>query len=85
MKSVYIRQFRDHATKILKEKEPVMILRRGEVAGFFIPLTTSSLPLDVRKELFYALSDSVKKAMREKRVTEEHILEGFKKRKKCRR
>ncbi len=38
MKSVGVREFRDHATKYLAGPETVAINRHGRVIGFYVPL-----------------------------------------------
>ena len=38
MKTVGVREFRDHATSYLAGSEPVAVSNRGTVIGFYIPL-----------------------------------------------
>lgn len=39
-----VREFRDNATGLLKSKEPVLITRRGRMAGIFFPSPEGTLP-----------------------------------------
>ena len=38
LKSVGVREFRDHATTYLSGSDPVAISKHGEVIGFYIPV-----------------------------------------------
>ena len=62
-----VRDFRDRATQMLKQREPVMITRHGKVVGFFMPATGEALPLEIKRDLFYALTDSVRLAIKNRR------------------
>jgi hypothetical protein len=62
-----VRDFRDRATQMLKQREPVMITRHGKVVGFFMPATGEALPLEIKRDLFYALTDSVRRAIKNQR------------------
>ncbi len=77
MKLLTVKEFRDHATKTLKSKEPLVILRRGGVAGVFLPTPLDTIPLVLRKDLFVSLTESVKKRLHNRRVTEDEVLEDF--------
>jgi hypothetical protein len=46
MKLLSVKEFRDSATKALKSKEPLIIMRRGEVAGIFFPTPLESIPFE---------------------------------------
>lgn len=85
MKLMTVRQFRDKATKALKSKEPLLILRRSEIAGIFFPLPSQAFPFEIKKDLFLTLTESIKKRLKLKGVREEDILEDFEKFRKARR
>ncbi|MDI6729292.1 MAG: hypothetical protein QMD44_10270 [Thermodesulfovibrionales bacterium] len=85
MKLLSVKEFRDSATKALKSKEPLIIMRRGEVAGIFFPTPLESIPFEFKKDIFVALTESIKKNLRSKGITEEEILEDFEKHRKARR
>jgi len=80
-----VRDFRDRATLMLKLDEPVMITRRGKAVGFFIPATGESLPLEIKRDLFYALTDRIRLAIRKRGLTEEGFFADFKKARAARR
>ena len=86
MKLMSVKAFRDSATKALKSKEPLIIMRRGEVAGIFFPAPLESIPFEFKKDIFTALTDSIKKKLQAQGVKEEEVLEDFERhRKTCRR
>ena len=85
MRTATVREFRDQATKLLKETEPILVTRRGRIAGFYLPATGTSLPLEIKKDLFYALTRAIRRRMKGRGVTEETILADFAQTRKARR
>lgn len=85
MKTATVREFRDHATTFLKAEEPVLVTRRGKIVGFFVPAAGPTLPLEIKKELFYALTGEIRTFMKARRLTEEGILADFEAARKSRR
>jgi len=83
-----VREFRDHATGMLKSTEPVLITRRGRLAGFF-PSPEGILPMDMKRELFDRLSSAIASQNGKRGGTEKEILCDFeswqKKRRESRR
>ena len=80
-----VRDFRDRATQMLKQHEPVMITRHGKVVGFFMPAMGQTLPLEIKRDLFYALTDSLRMAIKKRGLTEEGLLADFKSTRAARR
>ncbi len=85
MKLLSVKEFRDSATKALKSKEPLLIMRRKEVAGIFFPTPLESIPFEFKKDIFVTLTDSIKKKLRAQGVKEEEVLEDFERHRKTRR
>jgi hypothetical protein len=85
MKTATVREFRDQATKLLKEEEPVIVTRRGKIVGFFLPAAGKALPLEIKKELFYTLTTEIRATMKEQGIAEEAVLADFEKARKARR
>lgn len=85
MKLLSVKKFRDSATKALKSKEPLIIMRRGVVAGIFFPTPLESIPFEFKRDIFVSLTDSIKKKLRAQGVKEEEILEDFERHRKARR
>jgi hypothetical protein len=78
MRTATVREFRDQATALLKATEPILVTRRGKIVGFFLPSTGAAVPLEIRRELFYALTDGVRRLSRAKGLSEEAVLADFK-------
>jgi len=85
MKLLSVKEFRDSATKALRSKEPLIIMRRGEVAGIFFPTPLESIPFEFKKDIFITLTDSIKKKLQAQGVKEEEVLEDFERHRKTRR
>ena len=85
MKLLSVKEFRDSATKALKSKEPLIIMRRGEVAGIFFPTPLESIPFEFKKDIFITLTDSIKKKLQAQGVKEKEVLEDFERHRKTRR
>jgi hypothetical protein len=85
MRTATVREFRDQATALLKATEPILVTRRGKIVGFFLPSTGAAVPLEIRRELFYALTDGVRRLSRAKGLSEEAVLADFKASKPLRR
>jgi hypothetical protein len=85
MRTATVREFRDRATTYLRETEPILVTRRGKIIGFFLPATGAALPLEIRKDLFDALTREIRSAMQGRGLTEEEILADFEKARKARR
>lgn len=85
MKTATVQQFRDRATSLLKQDEPIVVTSRGKIVGFFLPAAGESLPLEVRKDLFSTLTDEIRASMKSHRLTEGAILVDFEKTRKIRR
>jgi hypothetical protein len=77
MKIKTVREFRDHATGLLRSKDPILVTRRGRLAGVFFPRPESSLPLELKRELFTTLSAEIRRQIVKRGLTEEEIQADF--------
>ncbi len=77
MKLLSIKKFKDIATKVLKSDEPVLVKRRGEVAGIFFPVPLNVIPFEIKKDIFMKLTESIKKKLETKGIKEKEVLEDF--------
>jgi hypothetical protein len=77
MKISSVREFRDEATSLLRSKDPILVTRRGRVAGVFFPCPAESMPIELKRELFHVLSAAVGRQLRKKGLSEEEILTDF--------
>lgn len=72
-----VREFRDNATGLLRSKDPILVTRRGRLAGIFFPRPESTLPIELKRELFPALSSDIAQQLRKRGVKQKDILAGF--------
>lgn len=73
-----VREFRDNATGILRSRDPILVTRRGRLAGIFFPQPDASLPIELKRELFPVLAQQVARQLRKRGLTEKKILADFK-------
>ncbi len=85
MKTATVRQFRDRATSLFKQEEPIIVTRRGKIVGFFLPAVGEALPLEIKKDLFTILTDEIRSAMKDHGLIEDTLLVDFEKARKARR
>jgi hypothetical protein len=77
MRVTTVREFRDQATGLLRSKEPILITRRGKMAGLFFPATEGMLPIDLKRELFRMLSAEIGRQVKAAGSSEGEILKDF--------
>jgi hypothetical protein len=85
MRITTIREFRDRATTLIRSEDPILLTRRGRVAGVFLPWREATLPLDLKRELFSMLTSEIARHLKRKRVTEKDVLQDFARWRKARR
>ena len=78
MRVVGVREFRDDVTKLLKERVPVLIMRRSKVAG------DGDLSLQLRRDMQLALARKIQASLKVKGLTEQDILDDFEATRKAR-
>ena len=72
-----IREFCDNATGLLRSKDPILVTRRGRLAGIFFPTPESTLPVELKQELFGMLSNAVARQIKDSGLSEDDVLEEF--------
>lgn len=72
-----VREFRDNATGLLRSNDPILVTRRGRLAGVFFPRPESTLPIELKRELFAVLSADVARQIKKRGLTEKEILSDF--------
>lgn len=70
MKSIGVREFRDHATTYLSGSDPVAVSKHGHVIGFYIPLERDEG--EVRRAVV-RLGEAVEKVLQETGMSEEEL------------
>jgi antitoxin (DNA-binding transcriptional repressor) of toxin-antitoxin stability system len=77
MEFVTVRDFKTNASKLIRQKEAVMVFRNGKPAGVFIPWDDIKVEDEVRRAALKALTAKMDKERSEKGITEEEVLEDF--------
>jgi hypothetical protein len=77
MKISTVPEFRDNATGYLRSKDPVLVTRRGRLAGVFFPRPEASIPIEFKRELFATLTSEIARQLQKRRLKEEHIVADF--------
>jgi hypothetical protein len=72
-----VRELRDHATGYLRSKDPILVTRRGRLAGAFLPCLEASLPIALKRELFPILSSELAHQLQKRGLHEKDILSDF--------
>ena len=85
MKISTVREFRDHATGLLRTKDPILVTRRGRLAGVFFPWPHASLPIDLKREMFSVLTAEVRRQIKKRGLGEEKVVADFQSWRKNRR
>jgi hypothetical protein len=78
MKISTVREFRDNASGMLRAKDPILVTRRGRLAGIFFPRPETTLPVELKREMFGILSAEVEEYAsilgRKKKLTPETLM-----------
>ncbi len=77
MKISTVREFRDNASGLLRSKDPILVTRRGRLAGVFFPWPEGTMPIELKREVFSMLSDQIAKELKKKGLTEDEIAADF--------
>ncbi len=77
MKISTVREFRDNASGLLRSKDPILVTRRGRLAGVFFPRPEASLPIELKRELFPVLSSEIARQIKKRGLSEDEILADF--------
>lgn len=85
MRITTVREFRDNATGLLRSKAPILVTRRGRLAGVFFPWPEESLPVEFKKELFSVLSAELGRELKRRKISEKEVQADFESWRKARR
>jgi hypothetical protein len=77
MKVVTVRDFRDHATEMFRSEDVVLVTRDGKPAGFFVPWDQPELPVQLRRELFSQMGETIRAKREAAGTTEADVLADF--------
>jgi prevent-host-death family protein len=86
MKTTTAREFRSRFSRLVRQGDTVLVTRRGRPAGVFYPIPDAQrLPILVRRELFFEISQDLSRALKQRGITEKDVLRDFETFKKRRR
>ncbi|MGH3822342.1 MAG: hypothetical protein ACRDRA_05830 [Pseudonocardiaceae bacterium] len=74
LKTVGVREFRDHATTYLSGSDPVAVSKHGRVVGFYIPLARDE---DEVRRALARLGETVSQVLGETGLSEEELAQMF--------
>jgi hypothetical protein len=77
MRIVNVRDFRDRASEMFRSEDIILVTREGRPAGFFLPWEPSTLPDNVRREVFLRLTEQIAEQRVARGVSEEEVLSDF--------
>jgi hypothetical protein len=77
LKIATVREFRDQASGLLRSGDPILITRRGRLAGIFFPQPESSLPIELKREIFPILSAEIGRRIRKEGLAEDEVEADF--------
>jgi len=77
MKISTVREFRDNAIGMMRSKDPILVTRRGRLAGIFFPRPEATLPLELKRELFALLSSEIARQIKKRGIREEEVAADF--------
>jgi hypothetical protein len=77
MRTSTLREFRDHGARLIRDAQPLLVTRRGRLAGVFLPWTSQTLPPDLKRELFLALSADIGRQLKKAKISEATMLPDF--------
>ncbi len=60
---------------LVKQSEPILVLQQGHPVGYFraLPDPDESIAIEVRRELFVAASEKIRRQLDQKGITEEQV------------
>jgi hypothetical protein len=74
LKSVGVREFRDHATTYLSGSDPVAVSKHGQVIGFYIPVERDREQV---QRAIAKLGTTIDRILEESGMTEEELSQLF--------
>jgi hypothetical protein len=77
MKISSVREFRDNATGLLRSRDPILVTRRGRLAGVFFPWPEGTMPVELKREVFSVLSEQVRRQVSKRGLSEDEIVADF--------
>ena len=78
MKIASVRDARRQFSDLIHGKEGVLVTSHGKATAVLYPLSDpENVPMEVRKDVFFAFSQKMARALKAKGLSEEDVLSGF--------
>ena len=77
MKVVAARDFRDRVTEMFRSDDFILLTRDGTPAVCFVPWSSADIPVDLRRQLFGAIADTIRAEREAAGLTDEEVLADF--------
>lgn len=78
MKTATIREFQSNIAELIDGDEPVIVTRRGNAAALVLPLSNpKDVPIELRRQVFFAMTNDIARQLDTQGVTEEQIEREF--------
>lgn len=80
-----VTELKESSKGLLKSTSPVLVTRRGRLAGMYFPVPETTMPADLKKEVFDVLSSELRRQMDARAVDEGDVMDDFEAWRKARR
>jgi hypothetical protein len=77
MRITTVREFRQETTSLLRSRSPILVTRRRRLVGIFFPRPETTLPIELRRELYDMLSSNVARQLKRRKLSEDDVLKDF--------
>lgn len=77
MKISTIEDFCEHTPALLNSTDPVVVTDAGHVTGIFFPFPETSMPVDMKREIFSAVSAAIHREVEAKGLSHDEIEADF--------
>lgn len=78
MRVVGVREFRNRAPELVRQKDLIFITRHGQLTSLLVPLDhPQSLPVELRRELLERTGRAISAYLSRKGISERRVLRDF--------
>jgi len=85
MRIALVEEFSGRAAVLLRAKQPFVVMRQRRVAGIYFPQPDASMPIEMKREIFGAMSTALAKHLRKDGIGQQAIHRDFQKWRRARR
>jgi len=78
MDTLGVKEFKDKVTQVINERHPVLVTKYNKPEGLYFPLShLKKMPLDLKRQIYLALSKKVIEKLEAAGIQEEEVLSDF--------